>query len=129
LDGRYVVAGKFHLLARERPVLGPDHEVAVAFLVDALDAGADLDHGDVRVHREAKVEDLDRRGHASLPGGRWAFRTFAAVTASSALGVVEKSPRVCLIPPPTNEGVNACLSDESCSLPRSSSPLPAPPLR
>src|SRR5438876_639657 len=129
LDGGYVVARDLHLLARQRAVLGADHEVAVAFLVDALDAGADLDHGDVRVHREAEVEDLDRRGHASLPGGRWAFRTFAAVAASSAVGVVEKSRWVCLMRSPTNEGVNACLSDESCALPRSSSPPPPLPLR
>src|SRR5438067_3477304 len=129
LDGGYVVARDLHFLARQRAVLGADHEVAVAFLVDALDAGPDLDHGDVRVHREAEVEDLDRRGHASLPGGRWAFRTFAAVAASSAVGVVEKSRWVCLMRSPTNEGVNACLSDESCSLPRSSSPPPPLPLR
>src|SRR5262249_43595103 len=68
LDGGDVVARDLHLLPGEGAVLGPDHEVAVAFLVDPLDAGTDLDHRDVRVHREAEVEDLDRGGQAKPPG-------------------------------------------------------------
>src|SRR5439155_16127016 len=67
LDGGDVVAGDLDLLSCQRPVLGPDHEVAVAFLVDPLDARADLDDRDVRVDGEAEVEDLDRRGQAEPP--------------------------------------------------------------
>src|SRR6266850_7736600 len=67
LDGGDVVAGDLDLLSRQWPVLGPDHEEAVAFLVDPLDAWTDLDHRDVRVDREAEVEDLDRRGQAEPP--------------------------------------------------------------
>src|SRR5207245_10025996 len=67
LDRGNVVARDLHFLPRPRSILGAAPEVAVPFLVDPLDTRADLDDGDVWVHRNAHVADLTRRRHENTP--------------------------------------------------------------